>query len=107
MSMVRYCVAVTLPNEATADRWLAWMRSGHVAEVLAGGALSAEIVRLDGPAIEFEARYLFPSRAAFDRYEREHAPRLRTEGLRLFPLEHGVRYRRSTGIVTDLFSNSK
>jgi hypothetical protein len=70
---------------------------------LATAALLVEVVRIDGPVIEYESRYDFPSREAFDRYEREHAPRLRAEGLRLFPTEHGVHYRRTTGIVTDQF----
>ena len=103
MSAMRYTVGVTFPDEATAERWRQWLRDGHAADVLAGGATRAEVVRLDGPVIEFEVRYDFPSRAAFDRYEREHAPRLRAEGLRHFPTEHGVHYRRGTGIVTDQF----
>jgi hypothetical protein len=67
--------------------------------VLAGGACDAEIVQLDGPEPAFEVRYHFPSRAAFARYEKEHAPRLRAEGLRRFPVEKGVVYRRSVGQV--------
>ena len=77
MTPFRYTVAVSLPDEETAERWLRWLRDGHVAEVLAGGATAAEIVRCDAPAIEFEVRYDFPSRDSFDRYERELAPRLR------------------------------
>jgi hypothetical protein len=103
MTAIRYTVAVTFPDEETAERWLRWLNDGHIAEVLAGGATAAEIVRRDGPVIEFEARYSFPSREAFDRYEREHAPRLRVEGLRLFPTEHGIHYHRSTGVVKGEF----
>jgi len=106
MTPFRYTVAVSLPDEETAERWLRWLRDGHVAEVLAGGAMAAEIVRCDAPAIEFEVRYDFPSRDAFDRYEREHAPRLRAVALRLFPSEHGIHYHRSTGIVLDVFPSA-
>jgi hypothetical protein len=98
---ISYTVAVTLPDAATAEAWLAWLRGGHVAEVLAGGATAAEIVKLDGDAHGYEVCYRFPSREAFDRYERESAPRLRAEGLRLFPPERGVVYRRWVGVVTD------
>jgi hypothetical protein len=98
---MRYTVTVTLPDEETAVRWLAWMRAGHAAEVLAGGATAAEIVRCDGPVIEYEVRYNFPSREAFDRYERESAPRLRKEALKQFPSEDGIHYHRATGVVTD------
>jgi hypothetical protein len=44
-------------------------------------------------------RYHFPSREAFAAYERDHAPRLRADGLRRFPPERGVSYRRSVGVV--------
>jgi len=104
MPAIRYTVEVALPDEETAERWLKWMRAGHAEEVLAGGATAAEIVRRDGPVIEDECRYSFPSRDAFDRYEREHAPRLRSAGLRLFPTEHGIHYHRTTGVVIEEFA---
>jgi hypothetical protein len=103
MRPIRYTVAVTFPDDETAERWLKWLRSGHVTEVLARGASAAEIVRCDGPVIEYEVRYCFPSRDDFDRYEREHAPRLRSEALRLFPPEHGIHYHRSTAVLLDQF----
>ncbi len=57
-------------------------------------------VQLDGgPGRTFEVRYHFPSREAFETYERDHASALRAEGLRLFPTEKGVTYRRCTGHV--------
>jgi Domain of unknown function (DUF4286) len=101
MAAICYTVAVSFPDDETAERWLKWMRAGHAAEVLTGGATAAEIVRMDGPVIEYEVHYRFPSRDAFDRYEREHAPRLRKEGLRQFPTEHGIHYHRATGVVMD------
>jgi hypothetical protein len=99
MAAIAYTVAVTFPDPALAAEWLRWLTEGHIAEVLAGGACDAEIVQLDGPEPAFEVRYHFPSRAAFARYEKEHAPRLRAEGLRRFPVEKGVVYRRSVGQV--------
>ena len=102
MAEIAYTVSVTLPGEAAAAEWLRWLRGGHLAEVLAGGATQAEVVALDGPGSVYEVRYRFPSREAFDRYEREHAPRLRAEGLRLFPVEKGFVYRRTVGVVTDV-----
>jgi hypothetical protein len=101
MADIAYTVSVTLPDESMAREWLRWLREGHIAEVLGGGACRAEVVALDQPPHAFEVRYLFPSREAFDRYEREFAPRLRAEGLRLFPVERGVGYQRTSGAVTD------
>jgi dipeptidase E len=94
---VAYTVAVTFADAALAEEWLRWLKGGHLADVLAGGAVEAEVVELDGPQRTFEARYRFPSRRAFEAYERDHAPRLRAEGLRLFPVEKGVTYRRTVG----------
>jgi 8-oxo-dGTP pyrophosphatase MutT (NUDIX family) len=97
-----YTVGATFTEQAVADEWLAWLNGGHIAEVLAGGACDAEIVALEGATIAYEVRYHFPSRHAFAVYERDHAPRLRAEGLRLFPPERGVTYRRGTGIALNI-----
>jgi hypothetical protein len=99
MGEVAYTIAATFSDAALADEWLCWLREGHIAEVLAGGASTAEVVRMEGTANSFEVRYHFPSREAFARYEAENAPRLRAEGLRLFPPEKGVIYRRSLGEI--------
>jgi hypothetical protein len=101
---IAYTVAASFTAAAVADEWLRWLREGHVADVLAGGAERAVIVRLDGPGREFEVRYEFPSREAFDRYLADHAPRLRAEGLARFPPERGVAYRRSVGEVLAVFA---
>jgi dipeptidase E len=97
---VTYTVAAAFEDASLAEEWLRWLTGGHLAEVLAGGAADAEVVELEGAAgRSFEVRYHFPSRAAFERYEREHAPRLRADGLARFPVEKGVKYCRSVGAV--------
>jgi Domain of unknown function (DUF4286) len=97
MPEVSYTVAATFTDSAMAELWLRWLNEGHVAEVLAGGATFAEVVQMDGAALSFEVRYRFPSREVFTNYEQQHAPRLRAEGLRLFPPEKGIAYRRTLG----------
>jgi hypothetical protein len=99
MAEIRYTVAATFPDDATAERWLAWLRGGHVADVMSGGATAAEIVKVDGDTREYEVVYRFPAREAFDRYIRVFAPALRAEGLKLFPPESGVTYRRQVAEV--------
>jgi dipeptidase E len=95
-----YTVAATFTDSALADAWLAWLHGGHLAQVIAAGALDAEVVELDAPeGRAFEVRYHFASRDTFDHYQRQHAPRLREEGLRLFPTDKGVVYRRTVGTV--------
>jgi hypothetical protein len=100
---IAYTVAATFADAPLAEAWLRWLREGHIAEVLAGGASRAEVVALDAPERTYEVRYLFPSRDVFEHYLSEYAPRLRAEGLRLFPAEKGVRYCRSVGLVCDRY----
>jgi hypothetical protein len=107
MPEITYTVAVTFANANLVEPWLRWLRQGHIAEVLAGGATSAEIVALDAPTNGFEVRYRFPSREVFQTYESDHAPRLRAEGLRLFPSEKGVQFRRSVGEIRDTYSRAR
>jgi hypothetical protein len=96
---VAYTVAAAFDDPAVAAEWLRWLTDGHVAAVLAGGATAAEVVELDGPKRSFEVRYRFPSQQAFAAYERDHASRLRAEGLQRFPPERGVSYRRTLGVI--------
>lgn len=97
--MLRYTVTVTLLDSDMAERFIDWLRNGHIAEVMTGGATSANICRIDGDEIMYAIEYLFPSRAVFAAYEREHAPRLREQGRKLFPPSHGVVYQRSMADV--------
>jgi hypothetical protein len=105
MPQLAYTFYTTFTDSSLADEWLRWLRDGHVAEVMNGGATDAEIIELDAPpdalsgTRAFEVRYHFASRADFARYEKDHAPRLRAEGLKLFPVERGVSYRRAVGTV--------
>jgi hypothetical protein len=94
MAEIRYTVGVTFPDATTAPKWLDWLRDGHVAAVIAGGATSAEAFAVDGSPDAYEVVYRFPDRAAFERYEREFAPALRAEGQTHFPASSGIIYRR-------------
>ncbi|MBL0926038.1 MAG: DUF4286 family protein [Phycisphaerales bacterium] len=103
MNAVAYTVRAHLPDEATADAYVAWLEDGHVDAVIRGGAHSAMIVRLDAdspggrPCVE--VRYVFSTRELLDRYFAEHAPALRAEGLRLFGPDKGVRMERTVGTI--------
>jgi hypothetical protein len=86
MAEVWYMVTAALPDEDTRAAYVAWIGGGHLDQVLAGGASSARLVRVDDPGagLEVSSVYTFPSREAFEVYLREHAPRLRAEGLEKF-----------------------
>jgi len=75
-----YVVRVTIEDAAVRASFAAWLADRHVADVCAAGALDAEIVAIDG-APSIEVRYRFASRDAFAAYERDHAPRLRADGI--------------------------
>lgn len=100
---VAYTVRAVHPDRASADRYVAWLTGGHIQDVLAGGAESGFAVEIEGdgdhPVIE--ARYLFGSRADLDSYVRDHAPKLREEGLRLFGPQTGVTMTRTIGTVRE------
>ena len=94
-----YMVTATFSDASVADEWIAWLRDRHLAEVCAAGAEDAEVIRLDGDDLRATVIYHFADRAAFAAYERDHAPRLRAEGLALFPPTRGVTMTRSFGTV--------
>ena len=101
---IAYTVRAVCPDVETADRFVRWLEDGHVDQVISGGAHSAMIVRFDaadssdGPRT-VEVRYIFSTRAVFDRYIAEHAPALRADGLKHFGHESGVVFERSLGEV--------
>ena len=59
------------------------------------------VVKVTDPAapLEVASIYTFPSREAFDGYLRDHAPRLRSEGLARFGPQSGVTFRRQIGTI--------
>lgn len=127
MSRLAYTVIASFLDLSTAEAFIAWLRGGHTDGVIAGGAESAMIVRLDpdppapapvspgvgaggsggsggagaaaGGRARVEVRYVFPSRAVFERYLEIHAPALRAEGLAKFGPAQGVTMTRSIGEV--------
>ena len=103
MAKVCYCVIATLPDEAIVAEYIAWLRDGHVDQVIAGGAHSAMIVRLETDATESRPRimtqYVFSTRQLFDQYVERHAPALRADGLVRFPPERGIAFVRLAGDI--------
>ena len=93
MSSYHYTVVCETASPEIAEAFEAWLVEGHAMDVVEAGALEAEVLRRDD-GLTLECRYLFPSREAFIVYERDHAPRLRAEGLARFP--GGMHFSRST-----------
>lgn len=88
MSAVLYEVTLRVHPPA-ADAFAAWLR-GHVAEMLSlPGFVDATVARVREPATDDAVVYCCTYRlrdpAALDAYLRDHAPRMREDGLRRFP----------------------
>ncbi len=100
---IAYTVIATLPDERTREEYLTWLEDGHVDAVIAAGAHSAAIIRLDRGTprdpIVVEVRYIFSTREVLDKYLKDSAPALRAEGLKRFPPERGVSFRRTVGEI--------
>lgn len=102
MKRVCYMVTVTLPSQAIADEYVAWLENGHVDQVVNGGAHSAMIVRLEPDGAghpRVMTHYVFPTREVFDHYVKHHAPVLRADGIKRFPPQRGVRMERAIGTI--------
>ena len=105
MPRMLYTVTASLPDEATARAYIAWLEDGHVDEVIRGGAHSAMIVRLEPDqqdahgVVRVQTQYVFGTREVYDHYVERHAPALRAEGLKRFPPESGVRFERRLGVI--------
>ncbi len=99
--MFRYTVQCefTEGDENLVARWLDWLLPKHIQDVIDCGAISGEVIKLDSERPTFAINYSFLSRADFDLYERDHAPRLRDEGMSLFPHSLGLVYMRSTAEI--------
>ena len=96
-SVLVYSVRAEFADEATRERYLDWLRGGHVlAVVRAGGALTGEVTVLEDGAVE--SRYLFGSRASFDAYESGPGVALRADAAQRFPPGGGVRLTRTIGL---------
>jgi hypothetical protein len=98
---IAYTVTASFPDRITRDRYVRWLMEGHLEQVVAGGASEGMVVAHEEPEspLRVESRYIFPNREVFDRYVSQHAPKLRSEGLRLFGPELGVSFQRQVGVV--------
>ncbi|MBY0308057.1 MAG: DUF4286 family protein [Phycisphaerales bacterium] len=100
--MVAYTVTACFGRPEVLPAYVEWLAEGHVAQVRRGGALSGQVVVVDqklGEPPSVEVRYLFPDRAALDRYLAVDAPRLRAEGADRFGPECELTFSRTTGRV--------
>jgi hypothetical protein len=100
-----YSVRSTFTNAEVRAEFIAWLRDGHLADVVEAGALDAELVEFEAEAGaengvigDVETRYHFASRAAFEEYANGPAVPLRAEGAARFPPSRGIVMTRGTAM---------
>ena len=79
-----YVVRTLFEDARVYDAYVAWLRDTHTGDVCMSGARDADLLVMDvapGEPFIVESHYRFVSREAFEKYEREHAPRLRQQCL--------------------------
>lgn len=86
--MIIYNVTINV-DESIHQDWLKWMQNKHINDVLATGLFtSAKMVRVlveeEMGGTTYAIQYSIDSRAKLEDYYKNHAPRLRQEGLQLF-----------------------
>lgn len=95
-----YFVRSSFTNADVRAEFIAWLRDGHLADVVRAGALDAELVEFEpaaGGIGDVESRYHFASRGAFERYAAGPAVALRAEGAAKFPPTRGIVMQRGEG----------
>ncbi|VXB36082.1 conserved hypothetical protein [Flavobacterium sp. 9AF] len=86
--MIIYNVTVNI-DESVHEKWLQWMKNKHIDDVLSTGLfISARMVKVlveeEMGGTTYSVQYFTDSRAKLEEYYKNHAPRLRQEGLQLF-----------------------
>ncbi len=86
--MIFYNVTINIADDVH-DKWLIWMKSKHINEVLATGKFtSARLVKVlvdeEMGGTTYAIQYTTDSKDTLDKYYLEDASRLRDEGSRLF-----------------------
>jgi len=86
--MIIYNVTINI-EESVHDTWLQWMTNKHIDDVLSTGLfISARMVKVlveeDMGGTTYSVQYFTDSRAKLEEYYKNHAPRLRQEGFKLF-----------------------
>lgn len=87
--MYIYNVTIKIDNSIE-QPWLDWMIKEHIPEVMATGMFTEyRICRLVGleenDGITFAIQYHVLDLDTFQKYQKEHAPRLKVQGKKLFP----------------------
>ncbi|OYU80899.1 MAG: hypothetical protein CFE23_06600 [Flavobacterium sp. BFFFF1] len=105
--MIIYNVTSNL-EESIHERWLHWMQTKHITDVLATGKFtSARLARVlideEMGGVTYAVQYTTDCKETLQRYYDEDAPRLREEGHRMFG-DKMIAFRTELEVLSDHFS---
>ncbi len=94
--MITYIVSAEFESAHVMKEWCAWLKREHIKDVCKAGADSGQcLTSVDtNNVLCAQAHYTFSDHEAFENYLQHGAPKLRKEGLKLFPLSLGINYQR-------------
>ena len=86
--MIIYNVTINI-DESIHEKWLLWMQQKHINDVLKTGLfIKAKLVKVlveeEMGGTTYAVQYFTESKENLENYYKNHAPRLREEGLSLF-----------------------
>jgi|SRR5690554_137640 len=107
--MIIYNVTINI-DESVHRQWLDWMQKKHINDVLATGKFfKAKFMRVlveeEMGGITYSAQYFTHHRELLDKYYKEDADRLRTEGLKLFG-DKMLAFRTELEIISEIYSDT-
>lgn len=80
--MIIYNVTINVDLDVH-DQWLQWMKATHLPDVMATGLFldqrMCRVLAEDEGGLTYAIQYTLPDMATYERYQKEHAPRLQAE----------------------------
>lgn len=106
--MIIYNVTINI-DESVHDKWLNWLRTKHIDEVLATGCfykakLSKVLVEEEMGGTTYSVQYFAENNEKLQDYYKIHASKLREEGMRLFG-DKMLAFRTELEVINEFYGN--
>jgi Domain of unknown function (DUF4286) len=106
--MIIYNVTINI-DESVHQQWLTWLKNKHINQVLATGLFSkAKLVKVlveeEMGGTTYSIQYYTNSMTKLQDYYKNHAPRLRQEGLQLFG-DKMLAFRTELEVLEEFYAN--
>jgi hypothetical protein len=106
--MIIYNVTINI-DESVHDQWLSWLKTKHIDEVLATGCFfKAKLIKVlveeEMGGTTYSVQYFAHNVDKLNDYYKNHAPKLREEGMRLFG-DKMLAFRTELEVMEEFFGN--